>query len=151
MDLNFVRELVELVARSPISELQIERDGLRVRICRHASPAPPKAQAGEAPQPSADSGAIGAAPSHPAVLATARHSIRAPLTGVFYRSAAENEPPLVAVGDVVQEGQKIGVLEAMKTFNIVESDRAGRIVEVAFEDHAAVQSGDVLFILEEVG
>ena len=52
---------------------------------------------------------------------------------------------------MVEEGQKIGVLEAMKTFNIVESDRAGRIVEIAFEDHAAVQSGDVLFILEEVG
>jgi acetyl-CoA carboxylase biotin carboxyl carrier protein len=151
MDLNFVRELVELVARSPLSELQIERDGLRVRICRHASPTPPKAQAGGAPQPSAASGATGAAPSHPAVPAGARHLIRAPLTGVFYRSAAEGEPPLAAVGEVVEEGQKIGVLEAMKTFNVVESDRAGRIVEVAFEDHAAVQAGDVLFVLEEAG
>ena len=86
-----------------------------------------------------------------AVAAMPRHSIRASLTGVFYRSAGEGEPPLVSVGDVVEEGQKIGVLEAMKTFNVVEADRAGRIVEVAFEDHAAVQSGDVLFVLEEAG
>ncbi|RVB21005.1 acetyl-CoA carboxylase biotin carboxyl carrier protein subunit, partial [Mesorhizobium sp. M7A.F.Ca.CA.004.05.1.1] len=74
-----------------------------------------------------------------------------PLTGVFYRSGTEGEPPLASVGDMVVEGQKVGVLEAMKTFNVVESDRAGRIVQIAFDDHAAVQSGDVLFVLEDLG
>jgi acetyl-CoA carboxylase biotin carboxyl carrier protein len=150
MDLNFVKELIELVARSPIGELQVERDGLRVRIARQVSAASSTARPGEAPQPVPVFATTGVA-SRPADAAGARHSIRAPLTGVFYRSAAENEPPLVAVGDVVEEGRKIGVLEAMKTFNVVESDRAGRIVEIAFEDHAAVQSGDVLFVLEEAG
>ncbi|WP_192246592.1 acetyl-CoA carboxylase biotin carboxyl carrier protein [Mesorhizobium silamurunense] len=144
MDLKFVQELIDLVSRSPIGELQIERDELRVRIAKQAS-AP---QAGSPLQAVPVAGATAAAPSDATV---ARHAIRAPLTGMFYRSAGENEPPLVSVGDMVEEGRKIGVLEAMKTFNVVESDRAGRIVEIAFEDHAAVQSGDVLFVLEEAG
>ncbi|WP_217578743.1 biotin/lipoyl-containing protein [Mesorhizobium sp. GbtcB19] len=144
MDLNFVNELIQRVSRSAIGELQLERDGLCVRIARQASPTAPQ-------KPASVSGA-GAPSSLGATVATVpRHSIRAPLTGIFYRSAGEGEPPLVLVGDVVEEGQKIGVLEAMKTFNVVEADRAGKIVEIAFEDHAAVQAGDVLFVLEEAG
>lgn len=149
MDLNLVRELIDVVSRSPIGEMQIERDGFRVRIAKQASQ--PALQPESSPQPAPAFGAAAAPGASSAVAIIPRHSIRAPLTGVFYRSAGEGEPPLVSVGDVVEEGQKIGVLEAMKTFNVVEADRAGRIVEVAFEDHAGVQSGDVLFVLDEAG
>ncbi|TIQ36487.1 MAG: acetyl-CoA carboxylase biotin carboxyl carrier protein subunit [Mesorhizobium sp.] len=149
MDLNFVQELIDVVSRSPIGELQIERDGLRIRIAKQVSSS--ELQTGSSPQPVSASSATVPAASSPTDATIPRHSIRAPLTGVFYRSAGEGEPPLVSVGDVVEEGRKIGVLEAMKTFNVVESDRAGRIVEIAFGDHAAVQSGDVLFVLEEAG
>lgn len=149
MDLDFVQELIEFVSRSPIAELEIERDGVRIRMSRQAVPAQSASQVQPSPQPAAGT----AVPSNAASTAPplARHSIRAPLAGVFYRSGTEGEPPLVAIGDVVAEGQKIGVLEAMKTFNIVESDRTGRIVQIAFDDHAAVQSGDVLFVLEDEG
>lgn len=149
MNLNLVRELIDAVSRSPIGELRIERDGLRIRIAKQVPQS--ASQPVSLPQSAPASDAPATLGASPIVAAVARHSIRAPLTGVFYRSAGESEPPLVAVGDVVEEGQKIGVLEAMKTFNVVEADRAGRIVEVAFEDHAAVQSGDVLFVLEEAG
>lgn len=145
MDLDFVHRLIDLVARSPIGELEIERDGVRIRISRQAAPA----QTTPLPGPAADTAvSSNAGPTAPAV---ARHSIRAPLSGVFYRSGTEGEPPFASVGDVVEDGQKVGVLEAMKTFNVVESDRTGRIVQIAFDDHAAVQSGDVLFVLEDVG
>lgn len=146
MDLDFVEKLIGAVSRSPIAELEIERDGTRVRICKHAAGA--AAQAGVSPQPVSAATVAPVSPA-PAGPASGRHSIRAPLTGVFYRAASEGAPPLVSVGDVVEEGQKIGVLEAMKTFNVVEADRAGRIVEIAFEDRAAIQSGDVLFVLDE--
>ncbi|WP_245470084.1 biotin/lipoyl-containing protein [Mesorhizobium sp. M2C.T.Ca.TU.002.02.1.1] len=129
--------------------MQIERDGIRIRIARQVLS--PAFQTQSHTQPVSASDTSAAPGSSPTVATIPRHSIRAPLTGVFYRSAGEGEPPLVSVGDLVEEGQKIGVLEAMKTFNVVEADRAGRIVEVAFEDHAAVQSGDVLFVLEEAG
>jgi acetyl-CoA carboxylase biotin carboxyl carrier protein len=142
MYLDFVQKLIEFVARSPVAELEIERDGVRIRISRQAAPVKPS-------HPAAGS----AVSSNPVLTVPpiARHSIRAPLTGVFYRSGTEGEPPLASVGDVVVEGQTVGVLEAMKTFNAVESDRAGRIVQIAFDDHAAVQSGDVLFVLEDLG
>ncbi|MER8410139.1 acetyl-CoA carboxylase biotin carboxyl carrier protein subunit [Mesorhizobium sp. M1342] len=149
MDLDFVQKLIEFVSRSPIAELEIERDGVRIRISRQAAPA----QSASQPSPQSGSAAGPAVFTNPASTAPpiARHSIRAPLTGVFYRSGTEGEPPLASVGDVVVEGQKVGVIEAMKTFNVVESDRAGRIVQIAFDDHAAVRSGDVLFVLEDLG
>ncbi|PWJ94488.1 MULTISPECIES: biotin/lipoyl-containing protein [Mesorhizobium] len=149
MDLDFVQKLIEFVSRSPIAELEIERDGVRIRMSRQAAPAQSASQVQPSPQPAADT----AVSSNPASTTPpiAWHSIRAPLTGVFYRSGTEGEPPLASLGDVVVEGQTIGVLEAMKTFNVVESDRAGRIVQIAFDDHAAVQSGDVLFVLEDLG
>ncbi|MCA0050234.1 acetyl-CoA carboxylase biotin carboxyl carrier protein subunit [Mesorhizobium sp. B283B1A] len=151
MDLDFVHKLIEMVSRSPIGELEIERDGVRIRISKEGRISQPATLAGPSSQSGQAVHLAVSAKAAPAVSATARHSIRASLTGVFYRSTAEGEPPLVSIGDVIEEGQKIAVLEAMKTFNVVESDRAGRIIQIAFEDHAAVQSGDVLFVLEEVG
>ena len=145
MDLDFVQKLIEFVSRSPIAELEIERDGLRIRMSKPGAPLHPGSLPGPPPGTAVSSNPASTAPP------IARHSIRAPLTGVFYRSGTEGEPPLASVGDVVVEGQKVGVLEAMKTFNVVESDRTGRIVQIAFEDHAAVQSGDVLFVLEDEG
>lgn len=150
MDLDFIEKLIDVVSRSPIRELAIERDGMRVRIVKHSK----HAATAESVEPSlpapVDSAAAVAVAVAPAATA-ARHSIRAPLTGVFYRADAEGDPPLVTVGDVIEEGQKIGILEAMKTFNVVEADRAGKIVEIAFEDRSSVQAGDVLFTLEETG
>ncbi|RVA47125.1 acetyl-CoA carboxylase biotin carboxyl carrier protein subunit [Mesorhizobium sp. M7A.F.Ca.US.001.01.1.1] len=143
MDLDFVQKLIEFVSRSPIAELEIERDGVRIRLSKQVASAQPS------PQPAAGT-TVSSNPGSAAPL-MAQHSIRAPLTGVFYRSGTEGEPPLASVGDVVVEGQKVGVLEAMKTFNVVEADRNGRIVQIAFDDHAAVQSGDVLFVLEDLG
>jgi acetyl-CoA carboxylase biotin carboxyl carrier protein len=151
MDLDFVQKLIEFVSRSPIAELEIERDGVRVRISKPAASAQSASQAQPSPQPGPDVTAARSSDQTSTSPPIVRHSIRAPLTGVFYRSGTEGEPPLVAIGDVVAEGRKIGVLEAMKTFNVVESDRAGRIVQIAFDDHAAVQSGDVLFVLEDLG
>ena len=145
MDLDFIHKLIEFVSRSPIGELEIECDGVRVRIAKQVAPA----QSASPARP-ATAAAVSSDPGS-SIPTVARHSIRAPLTGVFYRSGTEGEPPLASVGDMVVEGQKVGVLEAMKTFNVVEADRAGRIVHVAFEDHAAVQSGDVLFVLEDLG
>jgi acetyl-CoA carboxylase biotin carboxyl carrier protein len=146
MDLDFIEKLIGVVSRSPIGELAIERDGMRVRIAKQSKSAA-TAQSLEPSLPAPVDSATAVAPAATA----ARHSIRAPLTGIFYRADAEGDPPLVTIGDVIEEGQKIGILEAMKTFNVMEADRAGKIVEIAFEDRSSVQAGDVLFTLEEVG
>src|SRR3712207_3389481 len=122
MDLDYVQKLITIVSRSSISELQIERDGVRIRISTQTALGSNSERPAKGPPRVSDEFAEGLGRDGPT---SARHLIRAPLTGVFYRSATEGEPPLVSVGDVVDEGQKIGVLEAMKTFNVVESDRAG--------------------------
>ncbi len=146
-DTDFVERLIAVVARSPIEELEIEKDGWRVRIARAAQPR----QAASAPSPDlAATAPVPAAAVHAGAATPRRHPVRAPLTGVFYRSVAEGEVPLVAVGDVVEEGRQLAVLEAMKTFNPVEADRAGRIVEIGAGDRDPVQAGDVLFVLEDL-
>lgn len=141
MDLQFIEKLIETVARAPIEELELERDGWRVRIAKAGraerigiAPAPLNAEAPplQATQPQ----------RKPA------HMIHASLTGTFYRSATEGGPPLVSVNDRVDEGQPLGILEAMKTFNPIESDWAGRIVEILAGNGQAVQAGDPLFALE---
>jgi acetyl-CoA carboxylase biotin carboxyl carrier protein len=147
MDLDLVEKLIALVVRSPIAELEVERNGTRVRIAKQGA-------AGVTVEPEQITQALTApvkatAPSR-APAGPLRHAIRAPLTGVFYRSAAEGEAPLVSLGDTVEDGQRLCILEAMKTFNLVEADRKGRIVEIAFENQAAVNAGDVLFLLEAV-
>lgn len=143
-DIDFVERLIAAVARSPIEELELEKNGWRVRIAKPARP-----RQAPAPLPSTDLGAPATAPAVPPT-ASRRHAVRAPLTGVFYRSVAEGEAPLVALGDVVEEGRQLAVLEAMKTFNPVEADRAGRVVEIGVDDRGAVQTGDVLFVLEDL-
>jgi acetyl-CoA carboxylase biotin carboxyl carrier protein len=85
MDLNLVRELIDVVSRSPIGELQIERDGFRVRIAKQASPS--ALQSEPLAQPAPAFGAPAASGAGPTVATIPRHSIRAPLTGVFYRAA----------------------------------------------------------------
>ncbi|TIM22239.1 MAG: acetyl-CoA carboxylase biotin carboxyl carrier protein subunit, partial [Mesorhizobium sp.] len=118
MDLDFVQKLIEFVSRSPIAELEIERNGVRIRMSRQGV----LAQSASQPSPQSGPAAVPAVFTNPASTSPpiARYSIRAPLTGVFYRSGTEGEPPLASVGDMVVEGQKVGVLEAMKTFNVVE-------------------------------
>ena len=77
-----------------------------------------------------------------------RHVVRAFLTGTFYRSATENGPPLVSVGDKVEEGQHLGILEAMKVLNPIEAPLAGSIVEIVAGNAEAVQAGDPLIVVE---
>jgi acetyl-CoA carboxylase biotin carboxyl carrier protein len=77
-----------------------------------------------------------------------KHTITAGLTGTFYRSPAPDQSPFVSVGDTVQEGQTIGVVEAMKLLNTIEADRAGRIVDIFAEDGASVSPDSELFTIE---
>ncbi len=151
MDVDFIEGLIAVVARSPIDAIEVVRDGSRVRIAKSTAAAGRERSPAE-PSPLPPEAAAAAAATQPVRdTAPGRFAVRSPMTGVFYRSAAEGEPPLVNVGDVVEEGQTLGVLEAMKTFNPLEADRAGRIVEAALRDAGPVSVGDVLFMLEAAG
>ena len=74
--------------------------------------------------------------------------VRAPMSGVFYRSSAPDQPPYVEVGDTVKKKQVLALLETMKVFQKIKSPTAGKIVEIAPENEVSLADGDLIFIIE---
>ena len=74
--------------------------------------------------------------------------VRAPMSGVFYRSAAPDQPPYVEVGDTVKKKQVLGLLETMKVFQKIKSPSAGKIAEIVAENEVPLGDGDLIFIIE---
>ena len=77
-----------------------------------------------------------------------RVEVTAPMSGVFYRSPAPDQPPYVEVGDTVKKKQVLALLETMKVFQKVKSPAAGKIVEIAAENEVPLGDGDLMFIIE---
>lgn len=78
-----------------------------------------------------------------------RVEVRAPMSGVFYRRPAPDQPPYVELGDEVKKKQVLGLLETMKVFQSVKSPSAGRIVEIAAENEATLKDDDLIFVIEK--
>ena len=74
--------------------------------------------------------------------------VRAPMSGIFYRSPDPDEPPYVEVGDTVKKKQVLALLETMKVFQKIKSPTAGKIVEIAAENEVALGDGDLIFVIE---
>jgi acetyl-CoA carboxylase biotin carboxyl carrier protein len=152
MDLQKIKALIDLVSDSSLNELELIEGDHRLRITKdgapqgraHSAPAeePPAPKAGAAtttPPPAA-------APSVPPPVQGT--TFDAPMFGVFSASSAPGEPPYVQIGDTVAIGQTLCAIEAMKVFNIVESDRAGRVAAVLVQSGQEVQAGQPLFRIE---
>jgi len=160
--LALVDRLGSLLDRSELSELAVEAGGTRLVLRKPAAIA--TGLAGSAGVPGADAGAAvpaamagaagseasspGSAPSGGRVEAPARPSVKAPLTGVWYGSPAPGSAAFVAVGREVAVGQVIGLIEAMKLFNEIKSDLAGRVVRVIPESGALVKAKQPLIEVE---
>ncbi len=150
--LALIDRLADLLERSDLSELEVEAGGtgvvLRKAIVASAvvtaeAPAPTP---GGAVEPAAGPGEPSAAGRDPA--ASAPPSIKAPLTGIFYASPAPGTAPYVSVGGEVAVGQIIGLIEAMKLFNEIKSDLAGRVTRVVPESGALVKAKQPLIEVE---
>ena len=146
--LALIDRLAVLLERSDLSELEVEagRTGLVLRKPVAAAPVPAGvAVSGSAPAPEA----AGSTPDAPAATpAATRPSIKAPLTGIFYASPAPGSAPYVQVGGEVAVGQVIGLIEAMKLFNEIKSDLAGRVVKVVADSGALVKAKQPLIEVE---
>ena len=129
-----------------MTELDYAEGGVRVRIIRGAGPPPGPARVVQAgPAADVEPGRAAAGDIGPG----AGHTLLAGMPGTFYRAPAPGQTPFVSVGDRVEDGQTLAILEAMKMLNPVEADRAGRIVRILVEDGAAVDAGTPLFELED--
>jgi len=145
-----LRRLARLIDDNGLSELRYEEGDLRVTLRTSAyRPAPAAA-------PSAPSTFDAVFEDEPAVAATPLASaplgasaIEAPVMGVFYRSPALDEPPFVEIGDRVEIGDPVGLIEAMKVFSEVLAEASGVVVAVPALNGALVQPGDPLILLQE--
>jgi acetyl-CoA carboxylase biotin carboxyl carrier protein len=152
MDHDKLNRLLQLVEGSSVSEIEYAEADWRVKLIRGQQAGVPSLQSGPEPlasAPQADkprhSPSVGIEPS------ASRHVIPAGMTGTFYRAPAPGQPPWVAIGDVVQEGQAIAVVEAMKLLNSIEADCSGRVVEIFVEDGTPVTPDTALFAIQFLG
>jgi len=148
MNIAKIRELVELVAESGISELEIEEEGLSLRICGQIT-TPTVMAASAAPMPL---GAPVAAPVPEFAAAAAvdpnLREVLSPIVGTFYPASEPGAPPFVTVGQRVSVGDTLCIVEAMKVMNEIEAEFAGVIREICLEDGQPVEAESVLFRIE---
>jgi acetyl-CoA carboxylase biotin carboxyl carrier protein len=146
MDLRKLKTLIELVENSGIAELELTEGEEHVRISRSSSVAAPMQQYyAAAPQAAPAAAPIAAAPAAPAV--PVGHIVISPMVGSFYRSPSPGANSFVDIGQSVNEGDTLCIIEAMKLLNEIESDKAGVIKAILVENGQAVEFGQPLFII----
>jgi acetyl-CoA carboxylase biotin carboxyl carrier protein len=147
---TLIDRLEKLLNSSELTEMEIE-SGETTLVLRKASafaPAAAAAPGGQSVAQTAQAGAAAQGPATAAAPAPAMNAVVAPLTGLFYASPSPGAEPYVKPGAQVLAGQVIGLIEAMKLFNEIKSDRAGRVVRVVPEDGALVKAKDPLIEVE---
>lgn len=139
-----IEALVAMLTDSTISELELTEAGTEIIIRRQ-----PGMVLVAAPTQPASMGQVGI-PVTPGLAAPAvqEDTIIAPLTGIYYSSPSPSSPPFVSVGDVVQVGQAVALVEAMKVFNEIQSEVAGRVSAIVATSGEVVQKGDVLIRIQ---
>jgi acetyl-CoA carboxylase biotin carboxyl carrier protein len=143
LDLEEIRALIRLATEADITELDVDAPHVKVRIKKAA-----RAAADRFPVTvPADAGTPEVGETADARLVP----IAAPMVGTFYRAPKPEAPPFVNEGDEVQVGQTVCLLEAMKLFNEIPSDVAGRVVRVLAENGAPVEYGQPLFLIDPIG
>jgi len=150
MDLRKLKTLIELVESSGIAELEIEEGEERVRITRAVAPSPTSTVVLPAtlPPTAAAGTPVSALPVVPVSPVEAEgHQVKSPMVGTFYRAASPGAKPFVEVGDSVQVGDTLCIIEAMKLMNEIESDKAGIVKQVLVENGQPVEFGQPLVVI----
>lgn len=157
MNLSQIQELIKFVSKSGVSEVAIEQKDFKITIKAQdtkakmqeviqvavpaAAPAPAQIQA-----PAAAPAPVAAAPAEEPKGNTIE--IKSPMIGTFYRSPSPDKPPFIEVGSVIKPGDQVCVIEAMKLFNEIESEIAGKVVKVLVNDASPVEFDQPLFLVE---
>lgn len=160
MDLRKLKTLIDLVAESGISELEVTEGDGKVRIVKQdaalisAMSAPMQAMpvaAAPAVAPAAPAATTPDATekaAEPAPPAGTGHSVKSPMVGTFYRSPKPDQPAFVEVGQKVSSGDTLCIIEAMKLLNEIEADKSGTITAILVENGQPVEFGQPLFVIE---
>lgn len=154
IDTALVRGLADILNDTDLTEIEVERGDLKIRVAReitmaapvHYAPAPVAHAAPAAPSAAA---APASMPSDPAtIVAKSGEEVKSPMVGTVYLQASPEAPPFIAVGDKVKKGQTLLIVEAMKTMNPIQAPRDGVVKEVLVGDAQPVEFGEPLVLLE---
>lgn len=145
MNIKEIKEMIDLMNKNNLNELEIEKDGMRIRL---------KKSSGGISQQILDEKLI-AQPVISKEKVLVREAglpktieVKAPMVGTFYRSPSPEAPPFVDIGSRIEPGHVICIIEAMKLMNEIKSDIKGKIVDILVENGTPVEFGQVLFIIE---
>jgi acetyl-CoA carboxylase biotin carboxyl carrier protein len=141
-DAAVIRELADLLSETGLSEIEIERDGARVRVVRQFAAAPVFAAASP---PAAGAPAVPAAAPPPA--GPPAGAVPSPMVGTIYIAPEPGKPAFIKVGDTVKEGDTLLIVEAMKTMNPILAPRGGTIREICVHDSDPVEFGQTLVVI----
>ena len=154
IDTSLVRSLADILNDTDLTEIEVERGELRIRVAREVTMAAPvhyaAAPAAAQPAPAAAAAAAPASmPSDPAtIVARSGEEVKSPMVGTVYLQASPEAPPFCQPGDKVKKGQTLLIVEAMKTMNPIPAPRAGKITEILVSDAQPVEFGEPLVVIE---
>ncbi|QNL22707.1 acetyl-CoA carboxylase biotin carboxyl carrier protein [Hyphobacterium sp. CCMP332] len=150
-----IQDLIEFISTCGMDEVNIETDQIKLHVKKHgetqvvSAPAPVQNPAPQAAAPSPAPSASAPAPTQSTADEDSKYvAIKAPMIGTFYRSPNPESPSFVNVGDKVEAGQTICIIEAMKLFNEIESDVSGTVVKVVADNSSPVEYDQVLFLID---
>jgi acetyl-CoA carboxylase biotin carboxyl carrier protein len=151
IDAALVREMAQLLAEADITEIEVQKGDLRIRVARNspasmAMPSPVSVQVAPSPAPVVLSPALAADPAQQ--IADHPGAVKSPMVGTAYTRPSPEAKAFVEVGDHVKAGDKILLVEAMKTFNEIVAPRAGTVTAILVEDGQPVEYGEPLLIIE---
>ena len=166
MDPKIIQDIIRLVNKSDLTEVEIEDKDFKLRIKRNADapsgglsgsshvvyatslPEPPPSLSLPTPTPTV----LQTKPTEPdtrhSEISTKAVEFRSPMIGTFYRSSSPDKPPFIQVGDTVRKGQPLCIVEAMKLFNEIEAEYDGKVVKILVENAQPVEYDQVLFLIE---
>lgn len=147
MDLNLIKKLVRIVDTSEITDLEVEENGLRVKIAKKIRVNNITQQSALTPVPvlQAETKSVMEIPEE---TKTGVYEIKSPIVGTFYRAPAPDADSYVQVGDIVSPGTVLCIVEAMKLMNEIESDVSGKIIKILVENGKPVEYNQPLFLIQ---
>lgn len=150
LDKALIRELAELLTETDLSELEIEREGLRIRVARNVTVTAVQSVAGAAPILSSPSSGVGSESQAASADDMASHpgAVTSPMVGTAYRAPEPGAPAFVEVGAQVSKGQTLLIVEAMKTMNQIPAPKSGTVSSILVEDGQPVEFGEPLLVIE---
>ena len=152
-DLDTIRDLASILNETGLSEIELERAGVRLKVARQMAggmqvfPAAPAPHAPAAPAAPPATSPAHVVPSAPEARSSA-NAVKSPMVGTAYLAPAPGTPAFVEVGQDVRQGQTLLIIEAMKTMNQIPAPRSGKITAILCEDAQPVEFGEPLVVIE---